>query len=391
MRRAVCRRLTVVRFCRTALAVSAIAVVSMQAKSDDDAICALSDQQEQDVLAAFHAMAPIFKEPRCINCHGAVDPFKQGGGHVGGLMKWVMEKVVDSNTGETIEQKDGEATMKTCLDCHGLLPKWFLADNPQVSFTNKSEEQLCLQMKDRFGDPGGFVNHMTRDADDFIPEAFKGTRALNENGQAEYLNNTGKDYVLEPPSITHETLIEHARAWANPIGNQNWSHPLDCGCVAHKYKAKITQRWEVKTDFGGLKTQLTSQADFLVDLNFKPDSTFSGSQKVPREYAEHLTGLGQTCEGKGTWAETWEVTGKIDPETHEMTMKVRFDSSPRKAEAVCGPLGGSRTSRGFSSDSVATPLSEFKILAKAGEKRHFEWGSSPAQNTVDLELVKAKR
>jgi hypothetical protein len=376
--------------CCAALVISVIGLFSARANSDEAEICALSEDQERVAIDAFHTMAPIFKEPRCLNCHGAVDAFKEGGGHLGGVMPVVTTKV-DNGMGTLVDDEDLGATMKACQDCHSLSPQWFPATNPQISFTNKSEEQLCLQMKNRLGDPGIFVRHMTRDSTDLIPEAFKGTRALDDNGIATYDNATGKDYKLEPPKISHATLIEQAQAWADAVGEKNWLHPPDCGCVPHKNKAKITQRWTVTSDLPGSTVRLESQAEFLVDLTFKPDGTFSGTKRVPRNYAEHVTAPGGTCEGKGNWVENWSVAGNVDAETHELTMKVRFDSLPGQVQAVCGPLGASRATRGFSSDSVSTPLSAgFKLPAKTGAKQHFEWSFGPGKNTVDVEYVKVR-
>jgi hypothetical protein len=376
----------------TALVISVIGLSSVRANSDEGEICALSEDQERVAIDAFHTMAPIFKEPRCVNCHGTVDAFKEGGGHLGGVFPRKTQKLTNQITGEVTEEPDPEASMKVCHDCHSLNKNWFPATNPEIDFINKSEEQLCLQMKNHLGSPNDFVDHMTRDPTNFIPDAFEGTRALDDNGIATYENATGKDYVREPPKISHAMLIEQARAWADAVGEKNWEHPPDCGCVPHKNKAKITQRWTVTSDLPGSTVRLESQAEFLVDLTFKPDGTFSGTKRVPRDFAEHVTAPGGACEGKGNWVENWSVMGNVDPETHDLTVKVRFDSLPGQVQAVCGPLGAARATRGFSSDSVSTPLSAgFQLPAKNGAKQHFEWSLGPGKNTVDVEYVKVRQ
>jgi hypothetical protein len=78
-----------------------------------------------------------------------------------------------------------------------------------------------------------------------------------------------------------------------------------------------------------------------------------------------------------------------------MTVKVRFESSPRQKQVTCyspnGPITKSASSPGFSSDSVSTPLSAgFRLPARVGAKRHFEWSLPPGRNTVDIEFIKAK-
>lgn len=388
--------LIVTAFLFTALVILMIVVSPPMADSGDDPICPLSEKQEKEAIETFHTMAPIFKEPRCINCHGAVDPFKEGRGHLGGVMELKMEKVEDTTYGGMKDEPNMEATLKGCQDCHSLLPGWALANLPSLTFTNKSEEQLCLQMKDQSGSPEDFMYHIARDRDStqFIAEAFKGTRALNENGQAAYENATGKDYKPEAPHITHATLIAQAQAWVNAVGKKYWKDPEDCGCAPHKYKAKINQRWEVKSDMGIHQSQLESKADFLVDLTFKSEGSFFGLKTVPREFLEHAVTMGVVCDGKGTWVETWAVAGVVNPDTHEMMVKVRFDSSPRQKQVTCyspnGPITKSGSSPGFSSDSVATPLSGFSLPAKVGAKRHFGWSFLSGRNTLDIEFIKAR-
>jgi hypothetical protein len=42
----------------------------------DDIVCPLSDEQAQKSIQAFDKIAQVFTgEPRCVNCHGAVNPF----------------------------------------------------------------------------------------------------------------------------------------------------------------------------------------------------------------------------------------------------------------------------------------------------------------------------
>ena len=62
-------------------------------------VCSLSDEQELAAPKAFAAMMPTFQTPRCINCHGEVNPFtgeNHGGGRIEGkLVKEWVEHVDD--------------------------------------------------------------------------------------------------------------------------------------------------------------------------------------------------------------------------------------------------------------------------------------------------------
>jgi hypothetical protein len=46
--------------------------------------CPLTVGQETKAAKAFKKLAPLFQEPRCLNCHGAVNPFSKTGEHGGG-------------------------------------------------------------------------------------------------------------------------------------------------------------------------------------------------------------------------------------------------------------------------------------------------------------------
>src|SRR5215472_12584156 len=62
----------------------ALPLPASRAQQSGDPVCPLSEEQTQKAIAAFAELAPIFQQPRCINCHGAVDPFDKPGTHPGG-------------------------------------------------------------------------------------------------------------------------------------------------------------------------------------------------------------------------------------------------------------------------------------------------------------------
>src|SRR5262245_28655327 len=55
--------------------------------------CPLPREKQQAAVDAFAAMVPTFQHPRCVNCHGAVNPFvsESEGHHLGGKISRVME------------------------------------------------------------------------------------------------------------------------------------------------------------------------------------------------------------------------------------------------------------------------------------------------------------
>ena len=103
--------------------------------------CSLTPAQERTALDAFDKMLPVLFHPRCLNCHGGLNPYvdPQVGRHVGGRM-------TDSATGEPLRAD-------ACQECHGELPGW---DTPggAMFFTGKSPRDLCIQFKE-FAPTGG--------------------------------------------------------------------------------------------------------------------------------------------------------------------------------------------------------------------------------------------
>ncbi len=139
-------------------------------------VCALSDKQQADAPKAFTQMVSTFQHPRCMNCHGAVDPYS-GKNHMG-----------------------GKKLRENCGGCHRL-PEGE-GDTPEAGlfFTGKDAVQLCRQMKRTLPDESAFIAHITEDRGrtPFIQTAFAGTRALNNLGRQMYERRTGKEYRPEP-------------------------------------------------------------------------------------------------------------------------------------------------------------------------------------------------
>lgn len=40
-----------------------------------ETVCSLSEEQTEKSIQAFAELVPLFQHPRCINCHGEVNPF----------------------------------------------------------------------------------------------------------------------------------------------------------------------------------------------------------------------------------------------------------------------------------------------------------------------------
>lgn len=53
-------------------------------QGSDTRVCPLSPEKEKHSIDTFAKPMPVFTHPRCINCHGGVNPFAANGNHLGG-------------------------------------------------------------------------------------------------------------------------------------------------------------------------------------------------------------------------------------------------------------------------------------------------------------------
>jgi hypothetical protein len=184
--------------------------------------CPLTEEQSQKAVAAFEKIAAfVLKEPRCVNCHGGVNPHIEGIGldpedpnlpaslvqHGGGL---VRRDPADVNQGLMPD---------TCMDCHnhmankrdGSPTKRWTTAAPFHNFVDKNATMLCRQFKRSTGSAQEFLGHLIDDngGNNFAQTAFNGDRGLDPD---QYLDPEGPNYVApKPPSISHDGLSNSGR------------------------------------------------------------------------------------------------------------------------------------------------------------------------------------
>jgi hypothetical protein len=198
---------------------------------------------------AVHAFAPIGafvgKEPRCVNCHGAVNP------HIDGIGSDPNDatqppSIVEHGAGgiSRLNPTTGEnRTMESvsCMECHNnMVPKrdgsksrWFTAP-PFLSFVNKDATALCKQFKNNAGGADHFIGHLEDDngGNSFAKTAFAGTRGLDPQQYG--------DLRAAPPAISHPELMRLGRRWVDAMGGK-WVGDPACGCVMPKIEGTFTQ------------------------------------------------------------------------------------------------------------------------------------------------------
>ena len=265
-------------------------------------------------MKAFREMMPVFRHPRCLNCHGGVDPHSK------------KHRGVDQLDPELTLFGDREKYLGQCQDCHDGLPGWMVPPREDLLFVGKSDEKLCLQMKHHEKTGKDFVGHIFNDHDSsnvqFIAAGFKGDRALGEQGL--------KDYGLQAqrPPGRQADLTEKARKWVNMLG-EGYTASLECGCVMPKIKLEVhhTQAMQVPN---GLPSREASDVKFQVNLEPAGDDKpglFLGERSLTRTI--NMT-LPKYCEGKASRGERWQMWALIDSVSGSIKVaQVAFDDLPK--------------------------------------------------------------
>ena len=116
-------------------------------------------QPQREPLDYFRDLMPVFIHNRCINCHGAVDPFT-GLDHEGGL----ISPGESCTTAQCHNQADN--SNPAADDDWKLAPAavWFVKSS-MTGRVEKDEKELCDQMADRVANFGAqdYMNHLQND------------------------------------------------------------------------------------------------------------------------------------------------------------------------------------------------------------------------------------
>jgi hypothetical protein len=273
---------------------------SMTSAQEGQKVCAIpAEAKMEDAKTTFAKITAVFRHPRCINCHGAQNPFSSDTKHAGGT----YEVVTDPN-GFVRNDK----TFAACETCHGDLPGWKMAPD-SMSFVGKDDVALCKLLKRELFNAEGVIDHFTTDLGGtrFIEVGFKGTRGLNEQGQA-----LVEHYRPEPiEGMSQGQLISLARQWlsdidslkGNAIGGDIRS---DCGCVPHHYALQVHN--QVSMDVQGVHWETGYTPDPLIRLVFDDKGTFHSEMTTAS-----LPGAGTTgpCSLNSGGTDTLSAEGRL--------------------------------------------------------------------------------
>jgi hypothetical protein len=222
-----------VRTLGVAILVVGVAVLSVGTASG----AAPAKQEETDPITLFSTMMPVFTSPRCVNCHGGVQP-ATGENHEGGK----VDVAFDSNG----DMETGTPQAIACLECHTAADKWRTA--PRVlSFVNKDAKAMCRQLKrlNNLSDANqeakdAFIFHLGEDY--FVGLAFAGQRAIGDDSPFGPL-------APAPPPMSQADFVGAAQTWltaGHALCGLGWSGTISVTKTA-SYHA-ITQGDTVELD-----------------------------------------------------------------------------------------------------------------------------------------------
>jgi hypothetical protein len=315
-------------------------------------VCALSDAQQQAAPKAFNVMTPTFQHPRCMNCHGTVNP-RTGMNHLGGA-RGLKEVIIHDDGGVLEPPSDRTVFRSDCNLCHNVF-EWRTPER-SLFFTGKDSVQLCRQMKRETRDAGAFMDHIAKDipaGTPFIQVSFEGTRALNDWGKIvyeEYFYQKGidKDFAIEkPPPFSHEAFVAEAQAWVDAMGGK-FRGDEDCGCVPHHYTLSIDMQATQDSHVSDSVIHVEQSAHADIPLEFKDDGSLEMEGQMLWKVSGYTHMRRLDCTLKGSIDQKFKVKGTMDDQNK--MLHLLFGNST---------MGGSGTSSCSNGMNTTAPFGPF--------------------------------
>jgi hypothetical protein len=368
---------------------SALSGAQDSSPAERHTVCALSDAQQQAAPKAFAVMTPTFQHPRCINCHGIVNP-RTGLNHVGGAQPPIEEIIHDDGGG--LEPPHDRTVYRTnCNQCHNV-SGWRTPER-SLFFTGKDSVQLCKQMKRESRDAGAFMDHIAKDipaGTPFIQVAFEGTRALNAYGRRRSMrvafHKTGihKDFEIEkPPPFSHEAFIAEAQSWVDAMGGK-FRGDEDCGCVPHHYTLSVDMQATQDSHVSDSVVFVQQSYHTEIPLKFKDDGSLEAEGQMQWKVSGYTHMRRLDCTEKGSMDVKFKLKGTVDDQ--QQMLHLVFASS------ITGGSGTSSCSNGMNT-TAPLPISSdprempWDMPAFVGEDQNVPLPSQPGfTSTLKLRI-----
>jgi hypothetical protein len=317
--------------------------------------CPLTDAQSQKAIAAWAPIGNFLaNEPRCVNCHGKVNPYVDGIGleTSGDFNSDTPASTIKHGGGLQPHEHNNGVMDQGCKDCHDNMVvkgdgspsvNWTLAPR-DLSFVDKDPTTLCIQVKAATKDADHLMGHLKNDngGTNFSETAFLGTRGLDED---RYLDKDSPTYVAPlPPSITHDAVMQMAQNWIAAMGGK-FQGDETCGCeLKHsKWSGQIHYMIDEKGDDGHndlqdwsnhqlIKTVITVKDGFGI-ANFYQDEKHVGEnrQRALRGGAiVFIKESSQNSEGSGSGSSAAKVEVQFTPD------QKHYSVSPSWIDVIIG-------------------------------------------------------
>ena len=333
------------------------APLDIRAQSNE---CPLSPKQEGAAVRAFKKLGPLFKEPRCLNCHGAVNPFSRTGGHGGGWIdirkevrdflrrpdardvmlgdltigaKFLDATVADLNAiansaqeitdNEFIRRKAFRPMREACAACH--IDAWIIPmrDN---HFVGRSTKEICVHMKTSSltNTPVSFLHHVQ--SDELVVEGFKGRRGLLGS------------VAPQRPAMSPDAAARHANDWVAAM-NGKFHSPPDCGCLSRSLLLRISHRYETDKQSASFRSGgvgFDGEIEFDVALSpaaGRPADWIYGEATLVRQLRPQFAR--KNCTGSAWEEEVWDVQARVDAASDTISLVLGFDMYQGNGIAEC--------------------------------------------------------
>ncbi len=246
-----------------------LALAQFASKTPEGAICPLSESQTQKSIAAFGKIAStIANEPRCLGCHGRVNP------HIDGVGSDPSNPEAPPSE---FEHGPGAVDRTAdCNECHskmarrtrdGSESKWMTAPD-FLAFVGKDAATLCQQIRDNLPTVKDFLGHLKDDngGNNFAGTAFNGDRGLDRSMFPE------KEVPTQKPHISQAAFMKLAQDWADSTGGE-FKGDKSCGCKPIHYAIQYSTSTEIDIESIHHSSAM-EPAD--IPITFKDDGTYTG-------------------------------------------------------------------------------------------------------------------
>ncbi len=336
-------------------------------------VCPLSDAQTEKSIEAFGKIFPVLTgEPRCVNCHGGVNPFIDGVG--------------DPSDPEASRFEHGGGKMDfeaDCAVCHdAMAPKrdgspsvWSVPDSG-LFFIGRDAPTICEQIHADFRDHRDkFVEHLEDDVgrDNFVGTAFMGNRGLSEEQYPEIMP--------QRPRISLSALINLGKDWLAATGGE-FKGDRDCGCKPLHYALRMTTKTEVKMP----GVQMSSAMEPVdVPITFEDDGSFAGEAVVTFKGQSTMPG----CTGQYSSSLTVRASGKLTGTEDKSVMRFQVENTTSSVDDVTARCpGGGFSRRNVQPAAQPSTVLPFEMTGRPGEWAVYQMpGGGPVSSQLRVEIV----